>query len=199
MIRCHETGMGNHSTTLAWRVDWRQASSLAARLIAFLVERGIVEAMPTDSGVTRLAHRPGPNANEAAISPPADPSGTKHYADFRELSTNGVEIEYRPRPRLVSGGGDEMFAFRCPSCETESDVDETMELVDKLDDPFQPEPEAKCRACGASLKVSDLRVTNGVFANLILCFWNWWPLRDSFLETIGAVVGSRPEVLYDKN
>jgi len=178
-------------------VDWRQASSLAARLIAFLVERGIVEAMPTDSGLVRLAHRPGPNASEAIISPPQDPSGTKRYGDFRELSTNGVEIEYLVRPRLLAGG-DDMFVFRCPSCDAEHDADEILELIEELDNPFGPEPEAKCPGCATSSKVSDLRVSNGAFANLTLCFWNWWPLCDSFLETIGALVGRPPRVLYEK-
>ena len=45
-----------------------EAAQVAARVLAALVTDGIVEALPTDSGLGALAHRPGPNV-AAAVAP----------------------------------------------------------------------------------------------------------------------------------
>lgn len=84
--------MSDNAQLLAWTVEPAEATTSAALVLAWLVKRSIVEAMPTDSGLGSLAHPPGPNVLEAVV--PA-PEGA--FGDFRTLQTNGMDVEHGSR------------------------------------------------------------------------------------------------------
>jgi hypothetical protein len=107
--------MSDSAQLLAAMIDG-DATERAAQALAWLVERQIVEATPTDSGLGKLAHRPGAKALDAVQKPPAH---MKNAADFRQLRTNGMDVEYTRRPRLQPSG-DEMPVFECPIAPTTS-------------------------------------------------------------------------------
>jgi len=146
--------MGDGAQVLAARVEDREATATAARVLAWLVERGVVEATPTDSGLGALAHRPGPNVLDVVVGQ------TPGVMDFRKLRTNGMHVEYSPRAKLV-GGGDEMPIFACPSCKREAEADDVLPLLEELESLFAPPPQLECAACGVHSAVTDLVVTGG--------------------------------------
>ena len=184
--------MGDGAQVLAARVEDREATATAARVLAWLVERGVVEATPTDSGLGALAHRPGPNVLDVVV-------GQKPgVMDFRKLRTNGMHLDYSRRAKLV-GGGDKMPIFACPSCKQEAEADDVLPLLEELESPFAPPPQLECAACGVHSAVTDLVVSGGgAFANLSLHFWNWWPLKPSFVAELAEKVGAQVSVLHDR-
>jgi hypothetical protein len=174
--------MSDRALVLGWAVDG-SSSSLAARLLAWLVERGVVEALPTDSGLTALAHRPGPRALEAVV-----PQKASVY-DFRTLVINGVELTHTTQTQLLHG--DEMPEFACPACGAAMDTDAVMERMMNPENPFLvPTPtRLSCARCNKSLALNELAVSNGAFVNVVLRFWNWWPLKPEFIAELGQIGG----------
>lgn len=183
--------MGDGAQVLAARVEDSEATATAARVLAWLVEHGVVEATPTDSGLGALAHRPGPNVLDFVV---AQRPGVM---DFRKLRTNGMQVDFSRRARLVVGG-EELPTFACPSCTREAEADDVLSLLDELESPFAPPPQLECAACGVHSAVTDLVVTGaGAFANVSLRFWNWWPLMPSFVAEVSAKIGAKVNVLHD--
>lgn len=91
-----------------------------------------------------------------------------------------------------------MPVFRCPTCREEIDADKVFALLDDLANPFLAPPQIECDACHASLVVSQLTVEGAVFANVVLRFWNWWPLKPSFIEDVAKTCGAQVTVIYHR-
>lgn len=151
----------------------------AAKLLAWLVAEGIVEAMPSDCGLGALAHGPGPNV--ASVLVKQEPG----FSDFRTLMTNGMAIKSTLRC-VLQVAGDRSPRFRCPSCNARVDVDDVWSLAE---DAFIPPPDVECDACQKRSPVEALVVKGGAFGNLVLRFWNWPPLTDAFLATVAERCG----------
>lgn len=186
--------MSDKAQILAFRIEGLEARDRSAEVLAWLVERGIVEALPTNSGLGSLAHRPGAKVLDAVVSPP-DPSA---YFDFRKGATNGMEVHSSIRAKLAMGLDDEMPVFGCPKCKAEIDADDVLPLVEEIENPFEGVPEVKCPKCKKANAVDALSVEGGAFANLTLRFWNWWPLKESFVEEVSARCGAPAVVLYER-
>lgn len=121
----------------------------------------------------------------------------KQYFDFRTGRTNGMEVHASMRPKLEMGG-DAMPEFSCPSCKKDIDADEVMPLIEEIGNPFKGSPEVKCPKCKKKAPIDALTVEGGVFANLTLRFWNWWPLKEPFVAELGRVCGAPAVVLYER-
>jgi hypothetical protein len=183
--------MGDSAQIVAFKVDGLHARERAADALAWLAGRGVIEALPTDSGLGALAHRPGPNALEAVVAQ------KKGVMDFRMLRTNGMEVRASSRPELQTSG-DEMPVFECPKCKAEIDADDVLPLVEEVASAFKAVPDVACAKCRKKTPIVDLRVEGGAFANLSLRFWNWWPLKPSFVEELAAVCGAPASVVYER-
>jgi hypothetical protein len=175
--------MSDAAQVLGWTVDGKEAPASAARVLSWLVERGIVEALPTDCGLSVLAHRPGPRALEVVV--PQRP----RVSDFRTLTINGVELTYTFRPELLLAG-DEMPEFACPVCGAEVASETVMERLAKPENPFLAPPQVvACARCNSSLVLNELTVNNGAFVNVVLRFWNWWPLKEELVAELREMSG----------
>ena len=86
--------MSDSALVLVARVE--SPAATAARLLAHLAGAGIIEALPTDSALGSLGHRPGPRVLDAVVKLGSD------IADFRTLRTNGVEVSLSRLPRFLS-------------------------------------------------------------------------------------------------
>jgi hypothetical protein len=184
--------VSSHAQVLAARVANLEATRFAALVIAWLVERGTIQPMPTDCGMTHLAHPPGPRFLEAVV--PQKPGVT----DVRTLRTNGMEVEHSLRAMLITAG-DDMPGFACPSCKQAVEADDVFPLLDQISNPFHLPPETRCPGCGTMTRVNDLDVTGGAFANLTFRFWNWWPLKEAFVAELAERIGTKVTVLYDRS
>jgi hypothetical protein len=182
--------MSDNAQLLAARVAPSTTGAVAARAIAWMVEHAVVEPTPTDSGLGQLAHRPGSKVLDVVL---AQRPGVY---DFRTLVTNGVEVRHSPRPMLQTAG-DEVPTFRCPACKVEIDADEVFALLDDLQSPFRAVPEIPCPGCAERSALDTIEAEGGVFANVVLCFWNWWPLRPSFIASLEQVCGAPLVVLHE--
>jgi hypothetical protein len=183
--------MGDSAQILAFNVDGMEAQERAAKVLAWLAGEGIIESLPTDSGLQSLAHRPGPKVLEAVV---AGPPGV---FDFRTGRTNGMEIHSSVRAQLEAAS-DDMPGFACPKCETEIEADDVFPLIEDLASPFKPVPEIACHKCRKKTAIDALVTENCAFANLTLRFWNWWPLKPSFVEQVERECGARAKIVYDR-
>jgi hypothetical protein len=86
----------------------KSPSSIAAFVLADLAKSGIIEALPTDSALGALAHRPGPKLTAVEKLGPT-------FVDFREMAVNGFEVRLCSPPELFVPG-DEMPILACPKC-----------------------------------------------------------------------------------
>jgi len=183
--------MSERTQVLGWTVDGQEAAQVAARVRAWLVAQGVVEALPTDSGLTFLVYRPGPRALEAVAAP------GPRVSDFRTLASNGVELSYAPRSRLLVDG-DNLPGVACPACGAEVGTAAVVEWMGDLEHVSQAAPHVVCESCGKSLAPNDLAVTGGAFANVVLRFWNWWPLKRELIAELSQIVGARCVVFYER-
>lgn len=184
--------MSDRAQVLAFKVDGHSAQERAADVLAWLAGRGIIETLPTDSGLGALAHRPGPNALDAVVV--AQEGGV---FDFRNGRTNGMDVKCSMRVELCVGG-DDMPGFRCPSCNTELDTDDVFPLVEDVANPFKAVPQIACGRCRKETPVDALHVDGGAFANLTLRFSNWWPLKPSFVKEVERACGAPAVVLHER-
>lgn len=182
--------MSDSAQVLAVNIPTGQTTELAAEILAWLADERIIDPLPTDSGLGRLAHRPGKDVNSAVVAQ------KKTTLDFRTLRTNGMEIEYDRKPSLRTNG-DEMPTFACPKCKHELDVDAAMHALNDLGHPFKPVPELKCPKCKKASPVVELVLENAVFANLTLRFWNWWPLKPAFVSKLEKLCGVPVVLLHE--
>lgn len=182
--------MSDNAEVLVWRVEAGERIARAAKMLAWLAKHEIVEALPTDSGLGSLAHRPGKRVKDVVV---AQEDGV---ADFLTLVTNGMEVEHSPTPRLY-GAGDEVPTFRCPACNNELAEADVLGELDKPAHPFLPVPQVGCSKCDQRTKVTMVVVEGGAFGNLALRFWNWWPLQASFVEELSGICGSAPVTIHE--
>lgn len=172
--------MSDFSQALVLRV--KEPAGAAASCLAWLVARGIVEALPTDCVLgPELGHPPGPKLMEALVPQTTPPH-------FLSLKTNGLALHVA-RPQLWCEG-DELPELSCRRCGGEVDFELVVPLLDRLGDPFHP-PDVECTHCHVASRVFDLGIENGAIGNLTLEAWNWWPLRDEVLDELGTVAGAK--------
>ena len=153
----------------------------AAAVIALLVEREIIEAMPTDSALGALGHRPGKKWKDAVNALP------RGSLDLTRLRTNGMEVETGRGPKLyVSLEGDDL-AVECPDCGA------------RLDDPyahleppsvFEAPKDVTCARCKKARPISAWIVRGGAFGNVAFTFWNWPRLKSELVRDVEAACGA---------
>lgn len=182
--------MGDGAIVLVCRTE--EPYPTAASVLARLVEREIVEPMPTDCVLAGLGHRPGARARDAL-----DPSYLEQISHFFELRTNGMEIQLPQKIQLffTSDGGEPWVS--CPRCERRL-ADEAMWEALKPHNPFaESEPLATCVGCGEKRPVDEWTAHDAAFGNLAFSFWNWPPLRESFLQDVRAWSGTGIVLIHE--
>ncbi len=171
----------NSVTVVDIEVSKRDAKAAAARVVEFLVDRGIVQKQLTKCILAqdKKGHAPGPNYAKA--------SG-KVYPQIVELAVNGLEVCIG---REVFTAFENGLAVKCPKCkhETADPDDAFMDAAGQWhlgDDDVQ----YACPKCGKSQK---LVLWDGPFpwgfGNVGFTFWNWPDLKPAFVREVAKVLG----------
>ncbi|MBV8880248.1 MAG: hypothetical protein JO332_09810 [Planctomycetaceae bacterium] len=166
-----------------------QADHLARHVVAWLAEQGVVRATPSEQG----GYDRGPQALSIARPEPLRPGHESippvhsHLQVLIGRMTHPDDLSEFHEPRAC-----------CPSCAKPADhVDgewqaATQDWVGGDDDAV-----LRCAACGKETPVIawvyDRRYAYG---NLAFRFWNWPPLKPSFLDELRRELG-HPLVLVE--
>jgi hypothetical protein len=175
--------MGDHAEVLVCRSDAPYRA--AARAIARLVERKIIEAMPTDCVLAALGHRPGPRVGEAAED-----------ASFVELAVNGLEVRLPHGVELFSPAQGEPASVSCPRCKYALEAELLYEHL-MPHDPFAPTPLVSCPGCRDARPIEAWTAHDAAFGNVAFFFWNWTALRASFIVEMKEYCGAPLTLLHE--
>ncbi|GAB3889522.1 hypothetical protein GCM10029964_059340 [Kibdelosporangium lantanae] len=158
-----------------------QAPGLAAVVVEWLVDRGVVRAEVTDCALGD-GHAPGPEYAVAVTEP--DPG-------LVDLRTNGLEVAVG---RQVFFSADVSQWIACPHCAVDFDSDEAIRTWYLHGTDTHP-----CPVCGRLVALNDWRwEPPWGFGCLGFTFWNWSPLRDDFVADVAGLLGHRVVRPYGK-
>ena len=176
--------VSDHAEVLVCRVE--EPYGTAARVIARLVARQIIEPMPSDCVLASLGHRPGPRVGDAA-----------EHLFFLDLAVNGMELRLPGRVELFFPSDGGLPSVSCPRCEQALDGELLLEHLEPHN-PFKLGRFPTCPACGESRAIEDWITHGSAFGNLAFVFWNWSsPLRATFLADMEEWCGRPVSVVHE--
>jgi hypothetical protein len=175
--------MSDHAEVLVCRCDAPYRA--AARAIARLVERKIIEPMPSDCVLAALGHRPGPRANEVVEEPL-----------IADLAVNGMEVRLPHGVELFAPAEGEPPSVSCPRCKHTLEGEMLYEHL-MPHDPFKPAPIVSCPGCKDQRKIEEWTAHGAAFGNLAFYFWNWSPLKESFIAEMKECCGAPMALLHE--
>ncbi|WP_131746914.1 hypothetical protein [Frankia sp. Cppng1_Ct_nod] len=168
------------------------AEELAAAMIGWLVEAGIVAADRTDCVLgSELGYPPGPNYADAMTEPDTT---------LGRLRTNGLEVI--TGRQVFDFGEGEVVNAGCPHCAaTIRLIDDHWELDDRVWGPFGDAIHAwhggaagivSCAVCAKPVELNDWRWNpEWGFGYLGFKFWNWPSLAPGFVTEFAGRLGHR--------
>jgi hypothetical protein len=169
-----------------------EVEELAAAVIGWLIEVGVVAAERTDCVLgSDLGYPPGPNYADAVTEPDSSLS---------RLWTNGLEV-LTGRTVFDSGQGD-IESAECPYCNTGNRfVDDRWEFDSAAWGPFAAaiddwyasgDGRLACPACAKPVGLNEWRwKPDWGFGHLGFTFWNWPVLAPSFVAEFSRRLGHR--------
>jgi hypothetical protein len=158
------------------------AETAAKKLVQILAERKVIH--PTLSSCILNGEGYPPAENYAEITERRDDA-------FLKQSINGLEVK-TGRQVFPASGLDKVL---CPKCAHNIIRDNWPDLIKEWTHKTGP---AKFRRpqCHTSHVIADyVFEPEWAFGELGLTFWNWPPLKDSFLKEIEVISGSRLKVI----
>jgi hypothetical protein len=161
--------------------DKDAAPGLATAIHDWLVTAGIVLAEPTDCVLgSEAGFAPGPNYQDVV---------DEKYEHLEDLQTNGLELI---TSRTIFDSGQGGFELVCSACSASFEPpDEWGKAVGEW---YKHEGPGllSCPDCGKAAPITDWQHDPPWgFANLGFQFWNWPPLKTSFVEEVGKRLGHR--------
>ncbi|NUP09683.1 MAG: hypothetical protein HOW73_26865 [Polyangiaceae bacterium] len=159
--------MSDHAEVLVC-LSFEPPQTVAPRVLERLVEAGIVSAIPTDCTLGSSGYAPGPNVKAAVRD-----------TSFTNLRVNGLEIELPDQVELFGWGEGFEPSFACSSCKRALDEGPMYGL---LKAGVSAWGRVACPACEGARPLWEWNVLEGALGNLGFHFWNWTPLRKSFIE-----------------
>lgn len=160
-----------------------QADHLARHIVAWLAEKGVVQPNPSEEG----GYDRGPNATDIAHPNLAAPEGREsippihhHLQVLIGRMTHSDNLREFHEP-----------AADCPACDRRFDHADgewqaaTQDWIGGDDDAA-----LRCPACGKESPVTGWRYdTHYGYGHLAFRFWNWPPLKLTFLDDIRRELG----------
>lgn len=160
-----------------------QADHLARHIVAWLAGKGIVKPNPSEEG----GYDRGPNATDIGLPTLAPPEGRESIPPVhRHLQ---VLIGRMTHPQSLSEFHEPRAG--CPACGKGADPDEGGWLAANQDWISGDDDAAlRCDACGRESPVVAWVYDNRyAYGHLAFRFWNWPPLKTSFLDDIRRELG----------
>jgi hypothetical protein len=165
-----------------------EAAELATTIHRWLIDEGIVLADPPDCVLSSdVGYRAGPHYEKAT---------SMAHEHLWRLRTNGLDLITK---RTVFHSGQGGFELVCVAC---ADRFEPTEQWGEAIDEWHKNKGVgmlACPSCGHTQPITDwLHDPPWGFGNLGFKFWNWPPLRESFVEEIGKRLGHRVVLVAGK-
>jgi hypothetical protein len=158
-----------------------EALALSIKVRNWLIEAGIVEGMMTKCVLSydRMGFRPGKNYLQVV-----DTSFTQTFIP----DINGMEMIIGRNVIYPLNQGETVV--KCAVCQTEVDSSEWTQAITEW---YEEQPSSlSCAHCQSAISVSDLIFEpQWGFGNLGFKFWNWQPIKDSFIAKIGELLGHK--------
>jgi len=182
--------MGDYFQTLAdIDASLEEAEFVAARIRNWLIELKIIEPEPRNCvlGINGVGYPPL-NYEQVIDEPPGS------YYDIRQLAANGLEIEIG---RKVFHNGQSGVTITCPKCGARCG-DKWAEAISEW---YENKGAGllKCLQCETEHPVTDWNFNPAWgFGNLGFTFWNWPPLKQSFIDELKRRIAHRTVFVADK-
>ncbi len=165
-----------------------ESQELGAAIHQWLVDEGIVSSDATDCVPgSDIGYPPGPNYQKA----------TGESDDhLLKLATNGLDVITK---RSVFHSGQGGFELICSACSDRFEAPNVWgDAVSQWYENKGPGIMA-CPHCGGRQPINEWKHDPPWgFANLGFEFWNWPPLSDDFVQTIGERLGHRVVLVSGK-
>lgn len=166
-----------------------EAQELASTVLEFLINQGIIEAEMKVCGLDRdgMGYPPGHNCLQVVDE--TEPTS------FRP-KVNGLQVIVE---RSVFDSGQGGFELTCPQCQTKNTnvkkwQDAVQEWYDNKGDGL-----LECSHCNVATPVTDWNYESTIaFGNLGFQFWNWPPLKESFVSDIAQLLAHRTSYIAGK-
>jgi ribosomal protein S27AE len=161
-----------------------EADRLAADMLAWLVERGIVMAEQTDCVLGGLGYAPGPNYTAAVTEPDAN---------LHRLQTNGLNV-VTGQTVFYSMGVDRIICPRCGAVVVDQDDELSWPRFSaSIDDWYAGGSGIQtCERCGEAAGLNDWHWSPPWgFGYLGFEFWNWPRLNPDFIAEVSGRLGHR--------
>jgi Zn ribbon nucleic-acid-binding protein len=180
--------MGDWFQTIAdVEASLSEAEEIATRILDWLIELQVIERTPKHCVLGSGQGYP-PRKYELVVDPPPpDP-------DLRRLMWNGLEVSVG---RQIFHNGQSGVTITCPNCNAHAPD----KWSDAVTEWYKNEGTAllECIECGNVQPVTDWVFTPAWgFGNLGFTFWNWPPLKKSFLDEFVERIGHRTVFIEDK-
>ena len=167
-------------------IEKSEATSLANRVIKELQSAGIISEKLTDCVLGGKGYSPGNNF-QSAVETATD--------DLTDLLINGVEVIIEKT--VFDSGSNGLEGINCPSCDhdiIELNWDEAIsKWYEGQDD------EVPCPSCKSVRSITKYNFhPTWSFGNLGFKFWNWPPLKTSFISHLEETLGKEVKVVIGK-
>jgi hypothetical protein len=157
-----------------------EAEILARDIIDWLVSEKIIDEESCDCVLGENSYGYPPGINWPAIV-------KEYFSSFLELLTNGLNISIG---RKVFHSGQGPVSIACPNCNMEGARDR--DWGDAISEWYTRSGEGivTCTSCGRATSITkwDFQPVWG-FAELGFEFWNWPPLKQSFIDELSHRLG----------
>jgi hypothetical protein len=184
--------MGDHfQIIVAQDISLDQAETLASKIQKWLIDEGIIEAIPTHGCVPGgSGYSPGPNCINVVEN--ADLFPTEYWTDGLKIVTGRT---------VFHPGQGSIERVICPECKTHiTDEIYFKVVVEAIDNWYSGnEGRLQCLNCGGITPVTEweFEPTWG-FGNLGFKFWNWPPLKETFVASIKEQLGHQTLLVAGK-
>jgi hypothetical protein len=173
------------------QVSLPKAAALASRIRDWLIDEGIIDRTMTNCVLDEddIGYPPGANFEQAVES---------SHDDTRELWTNGLSIIVG---REVFDSSPEVPDLLCRHCNAKSRTAWDQAISDAMSQWREGDGvgDLTCPACGHSEPITKwIWDPPWGFGNLGFKFWNWPPLKASFLTEFAERLGHRMVLVTGK-
>ena len=172
-------------------VSDNQANIVSEKTLMWLIERGVIASTPTACilGIDKLGYPPGPNYRDVVENYEEDDYLLK-------LKVNGLQVDTTRRVFPIYEG---KFKVSCPQCDAAYNPDKSWD--DAVNEWYEGKGNGilHCRKCQNTLSVTEwvYEPTWG-FGSLGFTFWNWPPLKKSFIKEFYNILGHRTVLVAGK-
>lgn len=163
--------------------EYTDAEAKAGEILAWFVERGMVEAEPSDC---IMADRPGHRFTPAIAGLFEDNAAMDEVA-ARAMAVFGLDIHCTGK-RVFHPMEDAQLEMGCPRCGHIHAMDEAMELVGTW---YEGAERVACRACGEASPLAFYDcVPDWGFSSIAITLWNTnGDLNADFIAKMSALFG----------